>query len=434
MPPPMSQQFFDEGRPATGRKVLLATTCYSAPCAAYAFAIASSREALHAEGIETAYLLLQGNCHVDDARNSVVRDFLASDCDELIFIDADVTWEPRHLVALCARNLDVVGGIYPYRREGSVTMPVRLKDGAREFDGLMEVDGLPTGFLKIKRNVLERIALDAPKYWDKIYLTALVFDRPDPDADGTRWGGDIAFCRKWQALGGRLYADTRLRLGHTAEIVVTDSLAAHLRRATGTTLDYVIPRICDGSEEADDFNELAAFAETPWAADAGVLALLAGVARKCRGPIIETGSGLSSLVLGASAPTERVYSLEHEERFSLLTREWLRTSARNAGGVRNVTVCFAPLAADFWYDLSRFELPAKFALGFCDGPPRLYGTRFRFFEEIAARCEAVIVDDIKTDNNFARKVHAWALAHGRTMEVLGRAALILKAQPLKAAA
>jgi acetone carboxylase gamma subunit len=42
--------------------------------------------------------LLSGNCHVDDARNSVVREFLASDCTELVFIDADVSWEPETLV------------------------------------------------------------------------------------------------------------------------------------------------------------------------------------------------------------------------------------------------------------------------------------------------------------------------------------------------
>ncbi len=49
---------------------------------------------------------------------------------------------------------------------------------------------------------------------DVKHLTAMVFDRPDPDKDGTRWGVDIAFCNKWRALGGKIYADeTQRRLG-----------------------------------------------------------------------------------------------------------------------------------------------------------------------------------------------------------------------------
>ena len=81
-------------------------------------------------------------------------------------------------------------------------------------------------------------------------------------------------------------------------------------------------------------------------------------------------------------------------------------------------------------------LPAKFALGFCDGPPRMFGTRMRFFDHIAPRCSAIIVDDVKTDTNHLRQVQAWADANGRTLQLLGRAALIMKkeAAPLRAAA
>ena len=417
----MSNLFFDEGPPAAGQKVLLATTSYDTPSAAYTFSIARSRQALTDAGIQSAYLLLQGNCHVDDARNAVVRDFLESDCTELVFLDADVDWEPKHLVQLCGRDLDLVGGVYPYRREGGETMPVRMKDDAKVHDGLLEVEGLPTGFMKIKRHVLEQIAAQSPKYWDKIYLTALVFDRPDPDEHGTRWGGDIAFCNKWQAMGGKLFADAELRLGHTAQIVVRDSLGAHLRRITGTALQTVVPRLRDGVATEDDYNEIAKYYGNNYAADPGMLALCAGVAIKCRGPIIETGSGLSSVVLGASS-SDKVYSLEHLPNYAAQTVALLEEA-----GVSNVGVCYAPLK-DFWYDLDKFDLPNKFALGFCDGPPRLYGTRMQFFEHIAPRCQAIVVDDIKTDNNYAKKVHEWAAANGRDVQILGRGALILKTE------
>lgn len=416
----MSNHFYDEGEPARGQKVLLATPAYATTSAAHTFAIARSREALHAAGVQTAYLILQGNCHVDDGRNSIVRDFLESDCTDLVFLDADVDWEPKDLVQLCQRDLDIVGGVYPYRREGGENMPVRMMPGAVERDGLLEVEGLPTGFMKIKRHVLERMAVIAPKYFDKIYETALIFDRPTPGADKTRWGGDVDFCNRWRAMGGRIFADCELRLGHTATVIVRDSLGAHIRRLSGATLAHVIPKIRAGTETDADYNEVFRYAGNNYAADAGVLALLTGVARKCRGPIIETGSGLSS-VLMAAATSETVYSLEHLDHYATQTYAW----AEEAGIAGNLGICCAPLK-DFWYDIEKFPLPQKFALGFCDGPPRMYGTRMKFFDVLAPRCSVIVVDDIKSDNNYARAVHEWAAANGRTVTILGRAALIAK--------
>ena len=91
----------------------------------------------------------------------------------------------------------------------------------------------------------------------------------------------------------------------------------------------------------------------------------------------------------------------------------------------NVGVCYAPLVDD-WYDLDAFDLPAKFALGFCDGPPRAFGTRWKFFDRIAPRCSAIVIDDVKTDAGYLRQVAEWAAANGRTFEIHGRAALLLR--------
>lgn len=424
----MSNHFFDEGEPVRGKKVLLATPSYDRPAAAYTFAIARSREALHNAGIQTAYLLLQGNCHVDDSRNSIVRDFLESDCTDLLFLDADVDWESEAIVQLCRRDLPVIGGVYPYRREGGENMPVRLMEGRREIvDGLLEVEGLPTGFMKIQRAVLERMAAMAPKYFDKIYETALVFDRPTPGADKTRWGGDVDFCNRVRAAGWKIYADAELRLGHTATIIVRDSLAASIRRLSGTALAHIIPRVKAGIETESDYNEAHRYTANAWSADSGVLAVLTRVARSCRGPIIETGSGMSGVFMAAVSDSP-VYALEHLDHYAAQTLAWAEEA-----GVSNLGICCAPLK-DFWYDLEKFALPEKFALGFCDGPPRFFGTRMKFFEVIAPRCGAIVADDIKTDHNYARAVHEWAAANDRIVQILGRAALITRAEHWRQAA
>jgi predicted O-methyltransferase YrrM len=415
----VSNLFIDEGLPATGKKVLLATTAYDATSADYTFAMSRTRQALSDSGIQSAYLLLQGNCHVDDARNAVVREFLLTDCTDLLFLDADVSWEPEDIVKLCQRDLDLVGGVYPYRREGSDTMPMRMLSGANVEDGLIEVEGLPTGFMKIKRRVLEDMSKLVPKYVTKANETALLFDRPAPGPDKVRWGGDIDFCNRFRASGGRIFADVDLHLGHTGTVTVKDSLGAYLRRLSGATLSYIVPRLKAGTETERDYGEAFQYANNNFAAGPDVLALCVGVARKCRGPIIETGSGLSSVLMAAVSDSS-VYSLEHVQHYAMRT-----LSLAEEAGVSNVGMCYAPLK-DFWYDFDKFDLPNKFALGFCDGPPRLLGSRMKFFEVIAPRCTAIIVDDFKNDHNFARKVSEWCAANGRTVEVLGRAALLMK--------
>ena len=126
----MSHLFQDDGPKADGKKVCLATTSYDNPDAAYTFSLQRSRKALEEAGIASAYYLLKGNCHVDDARNVIVQEFLLSDCSHLVFLDADVSWDPEDIVTLCQSDKALVGGVYPWRKDMPMdTMPVRMLPG-----------------------------------------------------------------------------------------------------------------------------------------------------------------------------------------------------------------------------------------------------------------------------------------------------------------
>lgn len=413
-----SQIFHDEGPAKEGKKLFLATPCYDSPDASYTYAMARSREALREAGFQTAYFLLRGNCHVDDARNVIVRHFRESDCDELVFLDADVTWEPQGIVQLARRDCDMVGGVYSFRGGGRENMPMRLLNA--EFpdkNGMLEMDGLPTGFLKIKRVVFDRLEPHVPWYWDKTERTPQFFARSINPDDHQRWGGDIEFCRKWREIGGRLYADTEIRLGHVGKIVYWDSLAAYFRRLHGIAFDHLIPIIRDGAEVMADYDELFQALNNPFAAGPDVMALMVGLARQCRAPIIETGSGLTSVLMAAANPSIEVHSLEHDAHYAEQTRALARTQR-----VSNLTVHCAPLV-DGWYDLNGLER-GKFGVGLCDGPPRKYGTRMRFFDHIASRCKVIVADDVGTDWRYAAKVTEWAGANGKQLTMLGRAALL----------
>lgn len=431
----MSSLFHDSGPPATGQKVLLATPAYENPDAAYTFSVQQSREALSAAGIQSAYLLLSGNCHVDDGRNSIVAEFLQTDCTDLVFLDADVSWSPDALVKLCRFNCDFVGGVYPFRREGNGNMPVRLIAGTRAAGGLLEVDGLPAGFMRMRRTVLERLSAVADHH-DKRDggRVPILFERTLDGAE--RFSGDLAFCRKWRALGESIFAAVDLRLGHTGKVIHHDSLAAFLRRESGTTLAYMVDEIRKGTQDPAVFTEALRAHGDAWSAREDVLMMCALLAREANGPIIEAGSGLSTIVLAAAAPDQTVWCIEHDPRWALQT-EALAAEA----GISNIAIVTAPIAyrpdMDWsWYDLSEDidAMPAWFALGLNDGPPQSLGTRMGFYDAFGKRCGTIIADDAD-DPGYAQAVETWALLNGMTFDrVEGGRAALLRAKPLQEAA
>jgi len=394
---------------------MLATTCYDKPDPGYVFAMACAREAMRGAGIQTAYCLLPGNCHVDDARNEVVRAFLYSDCTDLVFIDADVIWTPPDLVRLCQHDADVVGAVYPYRRESDDALPVRLLQGdPRPENGLVEVEGLPTGFLRIRRHVLEKIAKDSPSWPSPAGDVPLVFERVL--IKGTRWGGDLNFCNRWRAMGGRVLADYEMTLGHAARVVVRDSLGSLLRRRAGVTVRHVVEKIRAGTDQISDLSEAIRAVGNKWGAAEDVLASCVALARRADGPIIETGSGLSTVLMAAAAPGQIVYCLEHSPAYA----ESLKEMARDAG-VGNIGLCLCPIL-NGWYDLTDMEIPRHYALGLNDGPPRKFNSRRRAFH--AFNADVWVVDDAD-DLLYRAQAKAFANSRGMAMDFVGDRAAIL---------
>ena len=410
------------------QKVMLATTAYDNPDASYTYSIQRSRAALEEAGFLTSYMLLSGNCHVDDARNTVVQEFLLTDCTDLVFIDADVSWEPEALVDLCRYDCDLVGGVYPFRGEEQQTkggMPVVMIPGVVEANGqgLIEVMGLPAGFMRIKRHVLESLTRDAHRYWnrgDRRAQVAILFERSFEN--GVRWGGDLTFCNKWRAAGGKIYAAPEMYLGHTCKTIIRDSLGAALRRQGGETLRYVADQIKAGSMAPDLFTEARRRMDNDYGAQEDVLVLCAIMARLADGPIIEAGSGLTTIVL-AAATEHPVFCLEHDPIWAAHLGGIIEES-----GVSNVGVCLCPIK-DGWYDLSDYEaeLPERFALGLNDGPPQTLGNRMGFYDHFGHCTDTIIVDDAD-DRAYGTATVEWCAENGKRIDFVEQRAALIRAE------
>lgn len=210
--------------------VCLAVPSYGAMSAAFVYALTGSVRALTAANIPHQLLILSGHCHVDDARNSLVRQFLKSDCTDLVFLDSDLEWSSDDLLRLLTYDLDVVAGVYPLKQDVQA-WPCRMLKGATPVraDGLIEVEGVPGGFLRIRRAVLEHLELRSQSYLerpDDDTRAPLIFERRIEG--GTRFSGDYVFCRKWRAAGGRIFVDPAIRFSHVGEKAFEGCYAEHL--------------------------------------------------------------------------------------------------------------------------------------------------------------------------------------------------------------
>jgi hypothetical protein len=164
---------------------------------------------------------------ISRARNTLTAKFLHNkESTHLMFIDADIGWEPWHLLVMLNRDVDVIGGLYPMK-----SLPVKWCvngfDGAEEGpDQLQEVSKTGTGFMLIKRNVFEKLdAHPAVKpFINDIGLPAELnpymktyFDTAV--RENRYYSEDWTFCENWRDLGGKVWVDKRVLLRHTGTYV-----------------------------------------------------------------------------------------------------------------------------------------------------------------------------------------------------------------------
>lgn len=417
--------------------VFIATTVYEKPSAEYTFALAKTRHYLHSQGILNDYYLLHANCHVDDARNQAVADFLASEADLLLFIDADVSWEPHQILRLIEHERAIVGGVYPLRGLGQAANApcVTIEGEVPDDDGLLEVEGLPTGFIMITREAIElMIERDPDNGYHKSELDdqwmPLLFERTLED--GKRYGGDISFCRKWRSMGGRVYADMEMRLGHAGQMIKRGSLGQAHRLRTGTTLRWIASRLAHNVPKLDWLTEARQYVDNGWGAPETLLATACAASREVPkgGDIIECGSGLTTVLMAASNPDITIWCLEHDPLYVQQTKRLCEEA-----GVTNVAIIASELVEGF-YNLTPQDmeaLPQVFHAALVDGPPRDLGSRNRFFEILGSRCLKIVCDDAD-DPVVNEGLSSWAEEVGYDRQsVAGDRTVILTRMPRQGA-
>lgn len=206
-----------------GRKLMICVPAYDSKLNIdSAFALANLAVKAGNLGVKLYLTHISGCSLITKARNGLVADFLESEADSMLFIDADVVVNADAILRLFALSLDkdVTTGIYPRRgSDRKFFLDYYLdENGALEFDanGLLRIRRIGTGFMMIQRHVLETMIAKHPEWAYNNNVTNrtehAVFDLGI--VDGEYYGEDYLFCDRAAADGFTVFLDPSISLPH----------------------------------------------------------------------------------------------------------------------------------------------------------------------------------------------------------------------------
>lgn len=177
-----------------------------------------------------------GDCFVAKVRNKLVREFLDGPGTDLFFLDDDLGWPAQKVIDFINRPEPIIAGVYP-KKSDDMDWPVGLKaDGDTgeliTLNGLYLASFAGSGFMRIKREVLETLAATVPTFKDiemagEAKEFPLIFNA-GLDADGWFCGEDVAFCRLANAHGFDIWVDPDIDFRHRGGKTWGGNLAKHL--------------------------------------------------------------------------------------------------------------------------------------------------------------------------------------------------------------
>lgn len=161
-----------------------------------------------------------------------------------------------------------------------------------------------------------------------------------------------------------------------------------------------------------------------WAAGVEYLDGVAAAAVAKEGPVLECGSGLTTVVLATIARRtgSEIWSLEHDDRCFRVVRSRLRQLGLHANVRLTPLRDYGPFD---WYDVEASALPS-FSLVVCDGPPSATrGGRFGLVPVLREKLEegcTILLDDARRPGE-REVLGRWASEFGFEFEIRGETKL-----------
>ena len=215
----------------------VATPCYGGMVTQeYALSMMSLVHLCFVSNVPLNVRLMGNESLITRGRNHLISSFMASEFENFMFIDADIEFDPADVIKLLKYNEPFVAGAYPLKTEPTKYVLNSLNNEKHEkYDNLVSVKDTGTGFMLIKREVIETMKEAYPelhyetdldcesfmeindeKYRDKLKENLFsLFDTMHDKEDKNRYlSEDFTFCKRWKDIGGKIWLDNDINLNH----------------------------------------------------------------------------------------------------------------------------------------------------------------------------------------------------------------------------
>jgi hypothetical protein len=236
--------------PLRKRKLFIATPAYGGQqMANFTHSLFGLQQLLLRLGIECSINCVGNESLISRARNRLVWMFLQTSCTDLMFIDADIQFNPDDVVYLMHFASEpatkVIGGAYPLKminwaqikqavlRNPDIDPAELPKVGAVFASHTTEATGnlpdyavipahdLATGFMLIRRDAFITMAPHCktyvPSQMEGLGITRVREFFPVGVEGDEYLSEDYYFCKKWREIGGKLWLASWVRLNHIGQ-------------------------------------------------------------------------------------------------------------------------------------------------------------------------------------------------------------------------
>ena len=248
------------------RKLFLGVPMYGGMCAGmFAKSVADLTAICTSHGIQMRTYFLFNESLIPRARNYICDEFMRSDCTHMLFIDADIGFDPRDVLAMLAlqsddTEYDVLAAPYPKKTiswekiklavdkgiadedpnvlekyVGDYVFNPKAGSGNIRIDIPVEVSEVGTGFMMTRRKTFENFTGAFPQYsYKPDHVRTEHFDgsreimmyfQAEIDPESKRYlSEDYWFCRKLQEIGNKIWYCPWMKTQHVGSYIFGGSL------------------------------------------------------------------------------------------------------------------------------------------------------------------------------------------------------------------
>jgi hypothetical protein len=261
--------FINKQSPNVPPKIFIATPMFGGQANyMYMISLINLLTKLGQNGIASMFEIAANESLITKARNILVEGFIKSDATHMLFLDADLGFDPDDVIRMIQANKDLIGGQYAKKKinwdvvkrvcQGVPNIPPHAINAviaestfrpmgdqiSFKLDEPVEVESIATGMMLIRREVFTKMAAELPEIeivsggsetMDPKTMTRVTdphrkahayFDVSIDPVSKAYTSEDFTFCKRWRQIGGQVFLAPWTRTVHVGTYEYVCDLAS----------------------------------------------------------------------------------------------------------------------------------------------------------------------------------------------------------------